>query len=587
MNRERAGNNHNKIRRAGLASVSDSIKNVLRQSNSGWLFSPEIPEKKLNGACGSYAKVEPGKVVALFDSTLFGSASEGLVLTGANLYYASLSDSFSFAYEQIEEVRLLEEEKSTFMGGKKTEYSIRISLKDNRVKRLEGIISTSGAFDYKALSGLLRELSQQNVEFEEADESIPVADEEAAVKKAYVQIMAVIAMSNDGVVDSKEYAEIMQLMTRLDLSKEERYVIREDILGGKFDQDLDRYIGVISQALPEVRFSSIRVSIMKDAINLYRAQTGKNTYEKGGFRESAVHVALYEKLRITDQELELIEDSIINDLKILNDRDVTDDKIKGFFTEMAAKAGAVGVPLAAVYLTGTVGLSAAGLTSGLAALGLGGVLGFSSMVTGIGVAVLIGVVSYKVVGAGIRKVTGDDSEKYRQREFFLQGVIRNTQRSINFIVEDVNYLTQKLKSAIFDSAKTAELHSIEISRLALQLEQVTAANQTLVNQEQFAAREELLIHLPKIIDKSRVEFLTTEPTKKPLGPVIMEFYGVTTEAGEDGSEKEIYRLSESISYEECEDLNELLTAIGYFDVGSIASQGAKQAMDKFASIFKQ
>ena len=52
----------------------------------------------------------------------------------------------------------------------------------------------------------------------------------------------------------------------------------------------------------------------------------------------------------------------------------------------AAGLAAVGVPLAAVYASGSVlGLSAAGITSGLAALGLG--LG---MVPGIGVAVLLG-----------------------------------------------------------------------------------------------------------------------------------------------------------------------------------------------------
>lgn len=52
----------------------------------------------------------------------------------------------------------------------------------------------------------------------------------------------------------------------------------------------------------------------------------------------------------------------------------------------AAGLAAVGVPLAAVYASGSVlGLSAAGITSGLAALGLG--LG---MVPGIGIAVLLG-----------------------------------------------------------------------------------------------------------------------------------------------------------------------------------------------------
>ncbi|MDP4086135.1 MAG: hypothetical protein Q8934_16155 [Bacillota bacterium] len=70
---------------------------------------------------------------------------------------------------------------------------------------------------------------------------------------------------------------------------------------------------------------------------------------------------------------------------------------------MAAKAGAVGVPMAAIYFSGSViGLDATGITSELAALGMGGILGLSGIVTGIGAALLIGVGAYK----GIKKVTG-------------------------------------------------------------------------------------------------------------------------------------------------------------------------------------
>ena len=113
---------------------------------------------------------------------------------------------------------------------------------------------------------------------------------------------------------------------------------------------------------------------------------------------------------------------------------------------MVAKAGAVGVPIAAVYFSGSVvGLSAAGITSGLATLGMGGVLGFSSMVTGIGAAVLIGVVAYN----GIKKVTGaKDLENNKQRELMIQTVIKNLQKTINYLIEDVNYISSELMQAI-------------------------------------------------------------------------------------------------------------------------------------------
>jgi hypothetical protein len=71
----------------------------------------------------------------------------------------------------------------------------------------------------------------------------------------------------------------------------------------------------------------------------------------------------------------------------------SDGNLKKLGGEVAASLASVGVPVGAVAVSGSVfGLSAAGITSGLAALGMG--LG---MVPGIGVAVGIGVGAYFAV----------------------------------------------------------------------------------------------------------------------------------------------------------------------------------------------
>lgn len=74
------------------------------------------------------------------------------------------------------------------------------------------------------------------------------------------------------------------------------------------------------------------------------------------------------------------------ELRAVRLRGLDDRQAAEITTNAAAGLAAVGVPLAAVYVSGSViGLSAAGITSGLAALGLG--LG---MVPGIGVVALLG-----------------------------------------------------------------------------------------------------------------------------------------------------------------------------------------------------
>ena len=75
--------------------------------------------------------------------------------------------------------------------------------------------------------------------------------------------------------------------------------------------------------------------------------------------------------------------------------DVSAGELETHLKEIVAVATAASVPITAIFFSGSVvGLSAAGITSGLAALGLGGILGLSAMVTGIGTVVVLGVTAY-------------------------------------------------------------------------------------------------------------------------------------------------------------------------------------------------
>ena len=56
--------------------------------------TPDIPDKKINNAVASYAKdVESGFILAVIDTTIFGSGKEGFLFTG-NRMYAEIVDLF-------------------------------------------------------------------------------------------------------------------------------------------------------------------------------------------------------------------------------------------------------------------------------------------------------------------------------------------------------------------------------------------------------------------------------------------------------------------------------------------------------------
>lgn len=98
-------------------SVENYIKSNIKNAGDKVYVVPEIPEKKLNNAISAIApSINPEYVLAIIDSTLFGSAKEGLIFTGEGMYK-------KYSFEEREEYR--------FENIKKAEYEVTKKIKDN------------------------------------------------------------------------------------------------------------------------------------------------------------------------------------------------------------------------------------------------------------------------------------------------------------------------------------------------------------------------------------------------------------------------------------------------------------------------
>jgi uncharacterized tellurite resistance protein B-like protein len=136
----------------------------------------------------------------------------------------------------------------------------------------------------------------------------------------------------------------------------------------------------------------------------------------------------------------------------------------------AAGLAAVGVPIAAVYASGSIiGLSAAGITSGLAALGLG--LG---MVPGIGVAVLLGT----GVFLGVRALL--DAASQSAPEALRGQVARRAQAVIVSLEEMTTLIDRQIAEVASTDSRAAGL------RLATLMERRRALQQILARQRAMA-----------------------------------------------------------------------------------------------------
>jgi hypothetical protein len=181
-----------------------------------------------------------------------------------------------------------------------------------------------------------------------------------------------------------------------------------------------------------------------------------------------------EILDVSNAQLVAI-DGFVRKVRVVRTRGLNDNYAADVVKSAAAGLPAVGIPIAAVYFSGSVvGLSAAGITSGLAALGLG-----FGMVPGIGVAIIAGTIVFVGLSqvfdiGGKRKKEKARKEVVRKAQF----VIRNLQQMIDTLAEQM----RELQKAAADA---------EANREAIRM-----LNERMAALKQLIAQRELLVGVP-------------------------------------------------------------------------------------------
>ncbi len=268
-------------------------------------------------------------------------------------------------------------------------------------------------------------------------EYVFIEDLPEALKECYLNVLVWFVHFDDQQIDERELCEIQVLMAQLRCSSDVRRSVRsyiQDPQSREAEAQIERMVQLAPSEETDATLA-MKCSLIKDAIRICRATSKGSACEQPGIR------TLARMLDLDADKVEFIEANCVKESAILKG-DVSDSAIANSVKEMAARATAVGVPLSAVYISGSVtGLSAAGITSGLASLGLGGVLGLSAMVTGIGMAILAGGAAYK----GVRwALGGSKRNRVSLRELMLQELLRIHQGAIINLGEDMSFFGERV-----------------------------------------------------------------------------------------------------------------------------------------------
>lgn len=541
-----------------MQNINVFIKeNVSKVAKKDIHLAPDIPEKKLNNAASSMKLQDNvGSIIALLDSTVFGSGKDGLAFTGKRMVYKpAFLPPEVVDFDELESAKYVRNISINDKGKEKIEEFTEINLKSGGSFKVENISECN----LENLADFLNTITTQFASFEEENQLVALSEMSEALKVAYLKVIVNMTYSDDGEVDEEEFAQILLLMTRLELSPESRFTLREYITSlGQLDC-LKTLVKTIDESCSPSHNKSVKISLVKDLFSVFMS-VNDGSYENFDFFKNNNHL-----FNVSEEEIELIIDALKLDFEMLND-DFSDDALTKGMKELGAKAGAVGVPLAAVYLSGSVvGMSAAGLTSGLATLGLGGALGFSSMATGIGVAVLLGVGAYK----GIKHLTGaNELDKTKRRELMLNEVIKQTQSTVSYLMEDINFIAIKLNETIVAHSAQDEKVKLLVQKITL----LTAAGNTLTQKGEATQSKCFKLKCPAELDHEKLKSLTREATKQQIYTVVMSFYeDKIVEKEEDGKivSVKILGLKENIPTMEMEKLAKIFDAVGYYKAADV------------------
>jgi hypothetical protein len=120
-----------------MADINTFIKDNIKNIGKDIYVVPDIPEKKLNNALKSYGNgVDYPAVLALYDDTILGSASEGFLLTGEKLIHNKYG---TILYSNIDSVEYIENITTNKKGKELREELIVIRTKDNKNYKLRRV----------------------------------------------------------------------------------------------------------------------------------------------------------------------------------------------------------------------------------------------------------------------------------------------------------------------------------------------------------------------------------------------------------------------------------------------------------------
>ncbi|MBQ5319279.1 MAG: hypothetical protein J6K17_09310 [Oscillospiraceae bacterium] len=486
-------------------TIEKYIKNNAYKLSWRTSIAPNIPFKTLELIGNSFADDIPDTyVVAVGDATLFGKGTRGFAFSGYSLFFSNDGkEKFKIDFHEITAAEFIPCGKRRHDNMYMLDDIVRIYCRNGDTYDVGECLIGFDCGEFESFINGIVSLIDDGVEPLCTRQIVSVSDMSDCTKTAYVKTLCNYAYLNNSYIDPDSYSAIQNIIVRLELNAEVRNELRDYMQSIENKVKTGYLIKLIADSTDFGSFEVVRFALVQDVLYLHNLLKHDDAWQNDGFVGSMINA-----FGITPEQVDLLIEACRLNYKVTHS-DNNLISMQSDYDALQKQAIRQNVPLISLYCAGSA----------------------YSIDT-----------YFSIFGGRNKKQLSID----KQRELMLQEIIKNNQKTVNHLVEDMNEISEQLISELQKSMVANE----KIKQLAALLGRLKAGATNTVDKVERTERLTLLNSIPQSLDQRKIKV----SLNKDYYDIIQKSYV---------SKSGVLTLRENLSMEELTKLYRFLSDIGY------------------------
>lgn len=382
-------------------------------------IAPDIPEEILKKWEKKYSNILEDEIrdyVLVMSYTSTGN----FALTGDAIYYDNFLQGEMQILKYVDIADVLSKP-----GGLFSPDQVLVKMKTGDELYLDACIDGIHVEKFAEIFAEIIKCAKQQI-LTVSRQTIPLYEISDRLKLLYLKVLCNYAYIDNDIIDSQAYNAISRFSVRMEIVSETRNALRNYMNEIEQRQKTGYLIAIIKQIIGNEsgQWDAFRYSLLQDVIYIHDLHDSRKTWREDGFIGSLMQACDLKPAQIDTmiQAIGLNEEMLKKDadLKIIK------KEWKKFIKDIRYSDGYV--PTMYLFCSGSI----------------------------------YGIDNYN---SFLKKDDTSEKAVNKQRELILHEIIENTQKTINILIDDMNYIAEKIEKLVGEKEKLEENYRKLVIRL--------------------------------------------------------------------------------------------------------------------------